>query len=325
MTDDDPLPDDADWTDDLSTNGDSGTAEDDQTPDEPDGPTARDYAERAGEAIAAVPLYLAATIIGLLGGIASAVLGKLPKRTAVYRGMIKAGYKNLYKQTDAHVVANTIYGDGELKPMAAQVDTETGHLETTNGEMWTTDGLQPVRIGDAPVVTGVADDHELVDHIAARVAEARDYSDQRWQEVQQTKLGVEPTASMTTAGASAQAATDGGALSTPDLTTFDDIWLDASNPVPENDGWIVSMQKAYDLHWDQAGSEEMQNQEVRGILSEKDPRKDRRQMIIIAAMILGAFCLGLFGPALAANIAGEAAGAASGGGGGVPLVLGWLL
>lgn len=279
-------------------------------------------AGRVGSAIGATIAWLALLPVRFLKAIVWGVLSRFPGRKKVYVKMIKAGYKGMYKKTGAHVVANTIYGDSEMVPRPAVVDDETGNLETSNDEEWTVEnGLDPVFVGDVPVVTGGADNHELTSHISARIAEAVDYSGRRFQTVKETSRGVEPVEPKIgdNGAANGHAATDGGAAPTSPLSrsmTFDDIWVDTSNPEPENDGWIISMDKAYALHWDQAGSEEMENQETRGILAAKDPRKNQKRMIIIIAAVLGAFCLGLFGPALATQIAG---GAASGAGGGIGL------
>jgi hypothetical protein len=250
--------------------------------------------------------------VRIVRGVAWGIGGKLPGRKKVYVGMIRAGYKGLYKKTSAQVIANTIYGDGEAVPRPAAIDDETGNLETSNGEEWTVEsGLQPTFIGDVPVVTGVADQHELVDHVGARIAEAVDLSSRRHQPVKRTQNGVKPTSPAN--GHGQQAATDGGRSVLGTSMSFDDIWVDTSNPDDSNDGWIVSMEKAYALHWDQAGSEEMENQETRGILAAQDPQRNNKRMLIIGAMILGAFALGLFGPALAQQIAGGASGGLGGG------------
>ena len=277
---------------------------------ESDEPVSVQAGRTVGGGLTAVALFP----FRLAGGIAAGVLGKLPGRTNIYRKLIKAGYKGLYKKTGAHVIAHTIYGDSEMVPRVAKVDEETGNLETANGEEWTVEsGLNPTFVGDVPVVTGVSDHHELVDPVAARTAEAVDLSHKRFQEVVETNAGVHPV-NAEAGGGDPGALADGGQSALPSVSTFDDIWVDARNPEDGNDGWIVSMDKAYALHWDQAGSEEMENQEMRGILAAQDPNKSNKRMIIIAALIFGAFCVGLFGPALASNIAGGDGGGGVGGG-----------
>jgi hypothetical protein len=246
-------------------------------------------------------------IAGLLGSIAFGMTRLVPKRTAIYQKMIKLGYKGLYKKTGAHVIANTIYGDKEMVPRKAEYDSDEGNLETDNGEWWTaSSGLQPVFLGDVPIVYGVADDHELVNPIAARIAEAVDLGPQRWQAVRETTAGYAPISADSGAGArgTAAAVTDGGVAGELGLSsTFDDLWLDVSNPIDDNDGMIVSLQKAYELHWDQGSSEEMENQETRGMLAVMDPRSDRKKALIYVLLFAAGIALGMFGPSLAASIA----------------------
>lgn len=275
-------------------------------------------------------------------------LSKMPKRTSVYRKMITKGYENLYRNTDGHFVVNTVYGDGAAVPRAAQFDSEEETVETNNGEDWTaTAGVDTIRIGDAPVATAVADDHAMVDHISARIAEAADYSPRRWQTVDDSGEGYRPVdyqdpvaAVLESTDPGGQVRADGGphpqgqAASLnraieeelnrllPQQCTFSDIWLDASNPEEDNDGWIVSMEKAYELHWDQGSSEEMKKQEDRGRLAEMDPDQHKRQQLYYALIGLGGVALGLFGPALAQQIAGTAA---ESGGSAIPLLVGPLL
>jgi len=281
-----------------------------------------DPGEPTGKAMARIVLWPFLAIAGVAKGFVWGILGIFPKRTAVYRRLIKAGYQGLYHKTDAHVVANTIYGDGAMIPRPAEVDSETGNLETNNDEWWTVEnGLETTRVGDVPVTTGVADHHELVDHVGARVAEAVDMGGHRYQPVEDNGQGVEPV-DLDADGRRTQAATDGaGQLAPRPSNTFDDIWIDVSNPEPANDGMIVSMKKMYQMHFDRAGSEEMEQQETRGILAAQDPKSQARMTLYVALALGAGVALGLFGPALASQLAG----ASGGGGGGVPIMLSPLL
>lgn len=274
-------------------------------------------ASSIGESIGAAVAWPFVAIASLLGSIAFGASRFVPGRMRVYRKMIKAGYKGIYKKTGAHVVANTIYQDGEMVPRKGEVNSEEGNLETANGEWWTaSSGLQPVFLGDVPIVYGVADQHELVDPIAARIAEAVELGPQRYQRVEETPQGYAPVADEPRAGAGGsapRATADGGLAGTS--TTFDDVWVDVSNPVDENDGMIVSMEKAYALHWDQGATEEMENQETRGMLSVMDPRADRKKALMYVLLFAGGIALGMFGPSLAQSIA------PGGGGGGISVGL----
>lgn len=257
-----------------------GSSDEDGTADPPE-PIGIDSAETAGTGIGRILISIPMLFLAFFGGLLRGILSKLPKRSAIYRKAIVWGYTAMYKNSGAHVIANTVYGDGEMVPRIATHDKEKGHLETKNGEWWTaTSGLQPFFIGDTPVVTGVADHHELIDPVAARIAEAVDLGPSRRQEIVETKSGYAPAKAVQAARA------DGGVEYSP--STFDDIWLDVSNPVESNDGMIVSMEKAYELHWDRGSSEEMENQETRGMLAVMDPKGRRKDaMIGIGLFLLG--------------------------------------
>lgn len=277
----------------------------------------KEAGQRAGHTLMLIPIFIINACLGVTGGIGAAIIGKLPKRTAVYRKFIKMGYQGMYEKTDAHMIANTIYGDGEMIPRPAELDSEKQQVKTSNGEEWTVEnGVHPVRVGKAPVVTGGADDHELYDHVAARIAEAVDASPHNYQEVKRTPAGYKPVDSQ--AGGEAAMADGAGTIAQP-ASTFDDIWVDISGE-EESDGMIISMQKAYEMHWDQGSSEEMQNQETRGILAAKDPAGANKKALMYVLLLLGGIALGLFGPALASQLA-PSAGGAGGGGGGIAIAL----
>jgi len=259
--------------------------------------TANRAGEVAGYFIFGGPALLVKGLLAFLRG----VVGFLPGRSRIYQKMIRAGYKQLYKQTNAHVVVDAVYADGDRVPRPAEVDREENKLKTSNGEWWTVStGMEKQFVGDTPVVTGVADQHETVDHVGARVAEAVDLGPRRYTPVEQSRNGISPA----TNGAMA----DGGQQLAG--TTFDDVWLDASNPAPDNDGWIVSLRKHYEMHFDRAGSEEMERQETRGVLSAQEP--DERSEWLKLLIFVGGLALGLFGPALASAIAGGSGGVPGG-------------
>lgn len=263
----------------------------DETPT-PDGADPGSKAHAAGRVLAGVPLALGRG----LGKVGAGVLSKLPMRTRVYRKMIRLGYQGLYKQTDAHLVVNTIYADDAVVPRPATVDSETGNLETNNGEWWSTPtGLQKKFVGDVPVVTAHLDHHQPVDHIAARAAESLDYDfEGRQQDVAAVNGQLQAI--------NGQAVADGGAAP----GGIEDTHVDVSNPEPEADGMIISMEKMYDLHFDRGATEEMENQETRGRLAEMDPDTDSRTALMYVLLLVAGLLLGLFGPGLAQSFGGAA-------------------
>jgi hypothetical protein len=267
----------------------------------------REAAKASGRGIGRGLVWLPIKSVALLVGVLLGILSKIPKREAIYQKMISNGVEQLYKQTDAAVIVMTIYGDGAVIPRPAEIDREDGIVRTNNDEEWTLTDLMPCRMGDAPVVWGVADDHELASPVAARVAEAVDLD--FWGRTQPIEEGPDGVSAVDYQSPQ-QAIADGGeeALS----QSFDDVLADARNPLDDATGWIVSMRKGYELHWSQSASDEMKKQEDRGRLAEMDPDKYRKQAMKVALLLLGAVALGLFGPSLAAQIAGGASGASGG-------------
>ncbi|PCR89441.1 hypothetical protein [Natrinema ejinorense] len=270
-------------------------------------------AETAGDSVAAVLYFPIKLLLAFFAKLIIGISRRIPGRSRIQKGLIKSGIEGLWKTTDANLIVMTIYGDGVAVPRPAQVNSDEGKVETANGEEWTLTDISTVRIGKAPVAFGVADDHELASPVAARVAEAVDSDWRRVKTVQETADGISPTEytdPQTTVA-------DGGesGLREP----FDDVWVDARNPLQSTAGWIVSMDKAYELHWSQSSSEEMKMQETRGRLAEMDPEAHRGRAIRMVIIAIGCFALGLLGPALASRIAGTAA--SDGGGSAIPIMI----
>lgn len=267
-------------------------------------------AKEAGDKAAGLYLAPFQAFFAMLVGIGVGISRRIPGRTRIQMWMVETGIEGMWRTSDAHMICMTIYGDRAVVPRPAQLDSEDGKLKTNNGEEWSVEEVQPCRLGDAPVVWGVADDHELTAPVAARIAEAVDRDWRNVQAVKETSEGISPADYQSPQ----QAVADGGVAN---REPFDDVWIDARNSNRNADGMIVSMSKAYDLHWSQSSSEEMKKQEDRGRLAEMDPEKYENRgikMLIVAGI---AFSLGLFGPALARRIAG----AGGDGGSTVPLFI----
>lgn len=253
-----------------------------------------------------------------ISGFFLAPISKFPRRTKVYQGMIKAGYQGIYKNTSANVVVNAIYGDRYVIPWPAEIDDHEGKVRTSNGEEWTLpDGLQTYRIGDAALMWGVADAHELVSPVGARTAEMIDlenyvYVQNQAQRQQMRKQQQHHPAAAS--GQSQQAIADGGltglTAKSPQFWNgepFDDVLVNWSNSNPDADGMIVSMEKHYELQHSQAGSEEMKKQEDRGRLAERLKDGKKEGLIYVGLLLLG-IAVGLFGPSLAASLGGNGGG-----------------
>ena len=281
-------------------------------------------------------LWVGGMPYGMYLAIAYAVLGlpialrhKLPGRTRVYKWMVENGIENLYKNTSANVIVMSIYGDRFVVPRLGEVDDEEGVIRTSNGQEWAmTDGDQMYRMGDAPVVWGVADAHSLVSPVGARVAEKIDMEDavavynqyqhkaKRQWDVSQGRQAATPMAdgglSAPTAGYHAYS------IDRWEGEPIEDVLVNWANHNPDSDGMIVSMEKHYELEHSQAGSETIKDAETRGRLAEKDPDGDRSGLIY-AALLGAGLILGLLGPGLAQRAAGS-----GGNGGGTSLPVGTI-
>ncbi len=283
-------------------------------------------ADSIGSGIAAGLVWLTVTLLA----IPKAVLHHLPKGVAIGQALHRASINIIRKNGGAQFVAYTVYGDGEMIPRPAGIDSETQWVETDNGEEWVAEnGIDLCRVGDAPVAFGVADDHELVSPIRARLAEKIDSGGENWRVIREHDTGHVESVNygrVPTNGAAGGAVADGGhAAAGPGASRqanpdFDDVWVDLSNWVDDADGMVVSMKKAYETTHQKGSSEAIQDAETRGRIAERFNSDETKWAIYMVLTALGFLSLGLFGPSLAATIGGSAAG--GGGLGGVnPLMI----
>ena len=275
--------------------------------------------DRIGAVLAAIVLVP----IRALVAIPLAMFKHMPKGVAIGQAMHKAAINIIRKKGDAQFVAMTIYGDGEVIPRPAGIDSETQWVETKNGEEWVAEnGVDLCRVGDSPVAFGVADNHEMVSPIRARLAEKIDSGDENWRVVREYNDGrvedVDYGRVQAGGHAGNGAVADGGVASGPTATQqatpeFDDIWVDLSNWVSDADGMVVSMKKAYETTHQKGSTEALQDAETRGRIAERFNSNEKKWAIYMILTALGFLCLGLFGPNLAAQLGGSApSGGASG-------------
>ena len=279
--------------------------------------------------VAGLPYGFYATIAYAVLGIPIALRHKMPGRTRVYKWMVESGIESLYKNTKANVIVMAIYGDRFVVPRLGEVDDEQGVIRTSNGQEWAmTDGDQMYRMGDAPIVWGVADAHSLVSPVGARTAEKIDMEDavavyNQYQHKAKRQYdynqGRQPAAPMADGGVTVPTAGyHAYSIDRWEGEPIEDVLVNWANHNPDSDGMVVSMEKHYELEHSQAGSETIKDAETRGRLAEKDP--DARSSGLIKAALLGAgVILGLLGPGLAERAAGS-----GGNGGGSTLPVGTL-
>lgn len=279
---------------------------------------AKEIADGIGKRLAAAMLFVAVTT----AKIPLAVLKHFPKGVAVGQAMHKAGVNLIRKKADAQFVAYTIYGDDEIIPRPAGIDSDTQWVETDNGEEWVAEnGVDLCRVGKTPVAFGVADDHEMVSPIRARLAEKIDSGGENWRVIREHDTGhvEDVNYGRVPAQQNGNAVADGGVANGPTPSQnlspeFDDIWVDLSNWVEDADGMVVSMKKAYETTHQKGTSEALEDAEKRGRIAEQFASDQTKWAIYLLLTAIGCFCLGLFGPSLAASIGGAAAGGAGGGG-----------
>lgn len=300
----------------TATNG-EGDDTDDSSRINIDTDRARQLADGIGKRLAAVLLFAAVTA----SKVPLAVLKHFPKGVAVGQSLHKAGINLIKKKSGSQFVAYTIYGDDAVVPRPAGIDSETQWVETDNGEEWVAEnGVDLCRVGKTPVAFGVADDHEMVSPIRARIAEKIDSGDEHWRVVNELENGQVEDVSQTVArqehaaqnGAVADGGQIGGAAQTAGYPQFDDIWLDLSNWVDDADGMVVSMKKAYETTHQKGTSEALEDAEKRGRIAEQFADSQTKWALYLLFTAIGCFCLGLFGPSLASTIGGSAGGAVGG-------------
>ena len=296
--------------------------------------------KRIGAGIAVAFVWLAVALLTIPKAVVGGVLTRMPKGVAVGQALHKASINIIRKKGDAQFVTYTIYGDGAVIPRPAGIDADTQWAETDNGEEWVAEnGVDLCRVGDAPVAFGVADDHEMVSPIRARLAEKIDSGDEHWRCIREFDSGHVEDVSYgrmpaTQTGGAARA--DGGVAqnghpaggvpgdginSEMHTPKFDDIWVDLSNWVDDADGMIVSMKKAYETTHQKGSTEALETAETRGRIAERFNDSDTKWAIYLILTALGFLCLGLFGPSLAGQLGGGGGGGGGGLGGVSPLLV----
>lgn len=215
--------------------------------------------------------------------------------------LLNAGMKFKLGKHDA--IVNVIYGDGVVIPYAATYMADRKAFKTTNGDYFSTKGIgfNPSRFnGKVPVVWALRIGTEITEPLEAAITNARKHD--RYQQFVRTDgepdvaVDVDPNNYDAGPGVGQppeQAVTDGGQVAQQQGATLA--------------GTVLSFKDAYEMFGSKVTQEEMQQQETRGKLSVLDwSRRDQMKLIIF---IIVAFCLGLFGPSIAAQL-GSAGGSA---------------
>lgn len=277
---------------------------------------------KTGAAVGTLPaagLSLGGSIAGnfLLGA-----TSKLPGRTKIWQGFIKAGHKGLRKATKADALCYNYTPDGRLRIDPVQWSehaTDDGKpLWITPGERdkWVPTGGRDTVLGpgNIPIILGSSNSYSLNNEIQARAAEAVDLGDS-WPVFTDPKLDVELSVLDDING---EAVTDGGTahpaltnLSIRDIGVLDDHIVDIGG----TNNMQLSFAKYSELYPEKMASEEHKNAEFRGRMSEQDKDYGRimlKLMLIAGAIVVLSLAAVFVLPEL---LAGD--GGSSGGGGGI--------
>ena len=245
----------------------------------------RETAARAAESTARVGGGLAKAFKSvwlLFATFGYLLLNKTPKTGGLADGLFNAAHKMKLKATGADVICNVIYPDGVVIPRAAWWQSDESAYLTDRGEKFSAKGIgfDPKRLnGKFPVVWALREGSEITEPLEAYMGTQRRVGN--WQ---------------------TYARSDGG----------QDIAVDAVTPGA--DGRALSYSDGWRLFGSKITQEDMNLQAQRAKLAELDGQmSDGLKMVLVGA---GGLVLGMFGPALAAKLAGGASGAI---GGGIPL------
>ena len=242
-----------------------------------DGKT-NETAERAADGL----VKALASVWLLFASVGYVFLAKVPKTGGLADAFLNAGHKMKMKATGADVIANVIYPDGVVVPRAAWWNSDEMSYKTDNGETFSAEGIgfDPKRVnGKFPVIWALREGAEVTEPLEAYVG--TQWRLGNWHEY---------------------ARSDGGA----------DIAIDATTPGAA--GRALSFRDGWRLFGSKITQEDMSLQAQRAKLAELDGQmSDGLKLVLVGA---GGLVIGMFGPALAAKLAGGASGAV---GGGIPL------
>jgi hypothetical protein len=252
-----------------------------------------------------------------------------------WKSAIQSSIRRYQKSAGADVVAFVHREGGKLEPAAAKwqdgddIGDKPGWKVVGEETVWDpgAEGRGVERLGKADVILADEASFEIADPLKMRVSEALDLE-------KVEPLLVNPTLQQTVVtpggdGSSAQAIADGGVqqgsltVDPMDMAAFDDFAIDLAPDNPDADGMRISARKYKEMDLNKTGSEEMKNQETRGLLAGR-AGTDRKSFILkVVLAAFGFVLLWEFGPSILAAIFGSdsISNAASSAGGNLMTVL----
>jgi len=268
---------------------------------------------------------IGAAIGGALGRFVlniSLMLSRLmPGSTRMWRSLLKASYKGLYKSSSSVDCIGHIMVGGEIKHVPLTYDYEQERYKTLSDdpEWWETpsEAESEYRVGPVPSVWASSTENELGSHVQAEVAEALEVGQE---EFVCTDATVQHVTVEQTGPIEDGAVADGGQAvqQRQEMISVEDVgkerdWL-AVLDWDDADARVVSMDKYGDTYPETAASEKMDRERQLGRLMEKDRDLSKyamKMLLIAGAIVIGALAVVFIGPSLLGS-----GGVVSGGGGG---------
>jgi len=280
--------------------------------------TASDAGEKAGSSIGktiGVPILFVTSMASSLVYTVTRFLPFIGQK--FWKGAIQSSIRRYQKSAGADVVAFVHREGGKLEPAVAKwqdgddIGDKPGWKVVGEETVWDpgAEGRGVERLGKADVILADEASFEIADPLKMRVSEALDLE-------KVEPLLVNPTLQQTVItpgsdGSSAQAIADGGVqqgsltVDPMDMAAFDDFAIDLAPDNPDADGMRLSARKYKEMDLNKTGSEEMQNQETRGLLAGR-AGTDRKSFILkVVLAAFGFVLLWEFGPAILAAIFGD--------------------
>lgn len=291
------------------------------TDDKPVSPEeqAKAAGEAAGETLAQ-PFLLFGKFLGNIARGYVKQLGKALKIDRLWKWMIKAGYRGYLQSTGADQIGH-IVDQNRIRHLPLYWDDDRGQWVDEPGSdepnFWNAaneGSSQYLAFNSIPTCFATGDATEMGDHLQAEVAEAFDAGTPKalFRNAQVQHVQVEGDTSAAVADGGVQQYTSNVSVQSPGV--LEDVL------VPLEGQRVISLEKYQQTYPEVVDSEEMQNQETRGRLMERD--KDAHKLLMKYAMYLffGAVLL-ILGIILGPQLLG---GGGGGGGGGsiIPFFLG---
>lgn len=319
-------------TDNIEENDDENNEEQQQGYTESAKESAEAFGKGVGKIAMAPPKLAWMSLEGILIGVTRVV----PGGSKLWKKVIKIGYGNL-KQTSGCDRILHVMKQGRIIHRPIYWNSERRRWETKNGGNWWNGGQQHNYLGpgNVPCSWAASRATELGSQVQSEIAEALDvgagrevYRDATLQ-IDNVTLDAK---NLGNGSGNPSAVADGGTRGLSSYVTvrnpgvLQDYVIDLNEIHSDDegnlaDGRLVSMESYYETYPETIDSEEMQNQEDRGILAAMKDDNMWKKAMWFMALAFAFVLLWEFGPAVLGNLLGGAGGgSAGGGGGGIPMI-----